>query len=91
VRILPFAKSSKHKRHVVHQVVTPFGTGERIPIETAEERTERILNKTSAKVERKAAAKVAAKAERENKARGRISAMIEEEEGVPFSTMNALL
>ncbi|KAF3939288.1 hypothetical protein ABW19_dt0209742 [Dactylella cylindrospora] len=55
VRIQPFQKSSKHKKHVVYEIITPFGTGDRKPIETPEERERRLREKREAKVERKAA------------------------------------
>ena len=53
VRLLPGMRSSKHKKHVVAEVITPFGTGERKPIETEEEWQLRKSQKEAAKLERR--------------------------------------
>ncbi|KAF3915660.1 hypothetical protein AA313_de0200513 [Arthrobotrys entomopaga] len=53
VRIQPFLRHSKHKKHVVYEIISPFGTGERKPIETPEEREARWKEKRDAKLERK--------------------------------------
>ncbi|KAF3194168.1 hypothetical protein TWF225_008330 [Orbilia oligospora] len=54
VRIQPFVKHSKHKKHVVYEIISPFGTSERKPIETPEERDARIQADKDKKLEKKA-------------------------------------
>ncbi|KAF3925280.1 hypothetical protein ABW20_dc0106654 [Dactylellina cionopaga] len=53
VRIQPFQRHSKHKKHVIYEVISPFGTGERKPIETPEERAERLKIKRDAKLDKR--------------------------------------
>ncbi|KAK6352830.1 hypothetical protein TWF696_004830 [Orbilia brochopaga] len=60
VRILPIERASKLKRHMVAEVISPFGTGERIPIETPEELEERMNARRTARAENRAE-KIAAK------------------------------
>lgn len=55
VRIQPFQRHSKHKKHVVYEVVTPYGIEERKPIETPEERWKRLEDKRFARLERREA------------------------------------
>ncbi|KAK6540292.1 hypothetical protein TWF694_009101 [Orbilia ellipsospora] len=53
VRIQPYLRHSKHKKHVVYEIISPFGTGERKAIETPEERETRWKEKRDAKLERR--------------------------------------
>ncbi|EPS45393.1 hypothetical protein H072_577 [Dactylellina haptotyla CBS 200.50] len=53
VRIQPFQRHSKHKKHVVYEVISPFGTGERKAIETPEEREARLKAKRDVKLEKR--------------------------------------
>ncbi|KAF3908029.1 hypothetical protein ABW21_db0201742 [Orbilia brochopaga] len=54
VRILPIERASKLKRHMVAEVISPFGTGDRIPIETPEELDERMNRRRTVRSERRA-------------------------------------
>ncbi|KAJ6263750.1 LOW QUALITY PROTEIN: hypothetical protein Dda_2321 [Drechslerella dactyloides] len=54
VRILPIERASKLKRHMVAEVISPFGTGDRIPIETPEELDERMNARRTVRSERRA-------------------------------------
>ncbi|RDA89704.1 hypothetical protein CP533_6801 [Ophiocordyceps camponoti-saundersi (nom. inval.)] len=60
VSIVPGWPTSKHKRHVVKQIIAPFGTpiSERPPIPTSEERIAEREAKKAAKDKRRAAKRV---------------------------------
>lgn len=57
VRIVPGHRSSRHKRHMVSEIVSPFRTGEqRRPVESVQEWEARQKAKYEAKVQRRAEA-----------------------------------